>query len=176
MFYNESTSHLILFNEKLMSKLIQNKKFIIAVSGMLALSFLASCETKQQSGVLLGGATGALLGSQFGSGSGKVLGAGLGALLGAFAGGQIGKYMDRQDKMRMEKTTQTALERGRTGQTSSWKNPDSGHSGTVTTTQTFQNDGRYCREYTQTINIGGKIEKGYGTACRQPDGAWQVVS
>ena len=159
-----------------MSKLIQNKKFIIAVSGMLALSFLSSCETKQQSGVLLGGATGALLGSQFGKGSGKIFGTGVGALLGAFAGSQIGKYMDEQDKMRMEKTTQNTLERSKTGQTSSWQNPDSGNSGTITTTRTFQNEGRYCREFTQTITVGGKTEKGYGTACRQPDGSWQIVS
>ena len=147
-----------------MSKLIQNKKFIVADSGMLALSFLTSCETKQQSGTLLGGTAGALIGSQFGKGSGSVVGAGVGAVLGALAGSEIGKYMDKQDKMQMERTTQRALEKSRTGQTSAWRNPDSGNRGTITTTKTFQNKGRYCREYTQTITVGGKTEKGYGTA------------
>ena len=32
----------------------------------------------------------------------------------------------------------------------------------------------YCREYTKTIYIGGKAVEGYGTACRQEDGAWEV--
>ncbi len=36
--------------------------------------------------------------------------------------------------------------------------------------------GHYCREFQQTITVGGKRERGYGTACRRPDGAWQIVS
>ncbi len=38
------------------------------------------------------------------------------------------------------------------------------------------NGGAYCREYTGTIYVGGRPEQGYGTACLQPDGSWQVVS
>ena len=26
------------------------------------------------------------------------------------------------------------------------------------------------------VNIGGKTEQAYGTACRQPDGSWKVVN
>lgn len=33
----------------------------------------------------------------------------------------------------------------------------------------------YCREYTSVIQVGGRSETGYGTACLQPDGAWKVV-
>ena len=157
-----------------MSKLAHNKKFIVVISGMLALSVLISCETKQQQGALIGGAAGGLLGSQLG-GSGA-LGIGIGALLGGFAGSQIGKYMDGHDKMKIQRATQRTLERSRTGQASSWRNPDSGHHGTVTATRTFQNNGRYCREFAQTINVGGKTQKGYGTACRQSDGSWQIIS
>lgn len=36
--------------------------------------------------------------------------------------------------------------------------------------------GRYCREFLQEVRIGGKTEQAYGTACRQPDGTWEVVS
>ena len=35
--------------------------------------------------------------------------------------------------------------------------------------------GEQCREFQQTITIGGKTEKAYGTACRQPDGTWKEV-
>lgn len=37
-------------------------------------------------------------------------------------------------------------------------------------------DGGYCREFQQTVMIGGRAEDAYGTACRMPDGAWQVVN
>jgi triosephosphate isomerase len=36
--------------------------------------------------------------------------------------------------------------------------------------------GRYCREFQQTVTIGGRTEQAYGTACMQPDGAWEVIS
>lgn len=34
----------------------------------------------------------------------------------------------------------------------------------------------YCREFTQNIAVGGKIQEAYGTACMQPDGSWERVS
>jgi hypothetical protein len=33
-----------------------------------------------------------------------------------------------------------------------------------------------CREYTKDVSINGRIERAYGTACRQPDGSWEVVN
>lgn len=33
----------------------------------------------------------------------------------------------------------------------------------------------YCREYTKTIWVGGVRQEGYGTACYQPDGSWEIV-
>lgn len=32
----------------------------------------------------------------------------------------------------------------------------------------------YCREYQTEITIAGKRQQAYGTACRKPDGAWQI--
>jgi len=34
----------------------------------------------------------------------------------------------------------------------------------------------YCREYTSTATVGGRPVETYGTACRQPDGSWKIVS
>lgn len=74
-------------------------------------------------------------------------------------------------------TFQSALENNRTNQASTWVNPDNGGSGTVVPVRTFQNaEGLPCREFQQTIVIGGRDEQGYGTACRQPDGTWRIVS
>jgi hypothetical protein len=32
----------------------------------------------------------------------------------------------------------------------------------------------YCREFQKQIIIDGKVERGYGVACRQPDGSWKI--
>lgn len=133
--------------------------------------------TKQAVGAVGGAILGGLAGAQFGAGEGRLWATGIGAVLGALAGSEIGKSLDRADKAYMSSTTQATLEHSQTGSTSTWQNPDSGHSGSVTPTRTYQRaDGRYCREFQQTVTIGGKQEKAYGTACRQPDGTWQIVS
>jgi surface antigen len=142
---------------------------------------LAACAQdsgpKQTGGTLIGAAAGGLLGAQFGSGSGKLAAVAAGTLLGAWAGSEIGRSLDRADRLAMQQTTHSALETGRVHQTSTWRNPDSGHSGTVTPVKTYQTtQGQYCREYQQTVNIGGRTEQAYGTACRQPDGTWKVAN
>lgn len=37
-------------------------------------------------------------------------------------------------------------------------------------------DEPYCREYGNSIRVGGNIEAGYGKVCWQPDGSWKVVA
>ena len=34
----------------------------------------------------------------------------------------------------------------------------------------------YCREFTRDVMVAGKKQPGYGTACRQEDGDWKIVS
>ncbi len=137
---------------------------------------LTACETKQQTGTLLGAATGALVGSRFGGGSGRLIATGVGAVAGGFIGNKIGQNMDETDRLKMQQSNATALENSRTGSASKWSNPDTGNSGTITPRKTFTNDnGQPCREYVQSITVGGKTEQGYGTACRQADGSWKIV-
>ncbi|RDD62548.1 RT0821/Lpp0805 family surface protein [Ferruginivarius sediminum] len=130
---------------------------------------------KQTIGTLGGAVLGGLLGSEIGSGSGRLWATGAGAVLGALAGSEVGKSLDRADQLYMSQTTQAALEHTKTGTTSTWNNPDSGHSGTVTPIDTYQrSDGIYCREFQQTVIVAGEEQQAYGTACRQPDGTWKV--
>jgi len=50
-------------------------------------------------------------------------------------------------------------------------------SGYVTATREgTSTSGRYCREFLQEITVAGRNEQAYGTACRQPDGSWEVIS
>lgn len=131
---------------------------------------------KENVGTLLGGIGGAVLGAQFGKGTGQLVGVAAGALAGAYLGNQIGSSLDKADKVEMEKAS-TRATTAPIGQPISWRNPDSGNSGTVTPTRegTAAN-GDYCREFQQSVTVGGKSEQAFGTACRQPDGSWKVVN
>ncbi len=48
--------------------------------------------------------------------------------------------------------------------------------GHVTAVRQFSQDGLQCREFQQVVEIGGRSEDAYGTACLQPDGAWKIVN
>ena len=150
----------------------------LAVAGALSLS--ACSETaggKETAGTLLGAAGGALLGSQVGGGSGQIFAAIGGGLLGAYLGNQVGQSLDNADRAAMKQSAQYSLEATKVGHTSNWSNPDSGNSGTITPTNTYQApSGEYCREYQQTVTIGGETQQAYGTACRQPDGSWRIAN
>jgi surface antigen len=149
---------------------------LAVLSAFLVTGCAANMGQKEGAGTLLGGVGGALIGSQFGGGSGRLVGVAIGTLAGALIGQEIGRSLDRADRLAMENTANQALEYNRTEQTATWRNPDSGHSGTITPVRTYKEpSGRYCREYTQTVLIGGEEHKAYGTACRKPDGQWEIV-
>ena len=168
------------------TKLSFFKPYRIAFSLVLSLtsaSILGGCVTdietnpKQSVGRILGAGLGALTGSQIGSGKGQMVSIAVGALAGAWLGGEIGGSLDKADRAYMKRSTQEGLEHGRNGTTSTWQNPDSGNSGTVTPTQTFlKADGQYCREFEQTVYVDGQKQAATGRACRAPDGSWKIVS
>lgn len=142
-----------------------------AVAAALALS---GCTTTQgpneQGGMIIGGALGGILGSQVGKGSGRTAAIIIGTLAGAAIGGNVGRSMDDMDRIK----TAQSLETVRTGVPSSWQNPDTGNQYTVVPTRTYETSTGPCREYTIDAVIGGRTEKVYGTACREPDGSWRV--
>ena len=148
---------------------------------LLLVFVLTSCASLQQSyeenpkallGGLLGAGAGAGIAAAAGGSPGVIVAAALGgALLGGFAGHKL----DNRDKQMAAQAATKAFEQNQPGQPSVWNNPETGNSGSVTPTKTYQlATGQYCREYTQTITIGGEPQKTYGTACRQADGSWKV--
>jgi len=159
------------------------RRFTRLVSVVMIATLLSSCATmtdtvkdnpKAVLGSLLGGAVGVGIAAAAGGGTGAMLGAGLGGML---IGGLIGNRLDARDKRMASEAAQKAFESNRAGQASVWSNPDTGNSGTITPTRTTQlANGQYCREYKQTITVGGQTENAYGTACRQPDGSWKIQS
>jgi surface antigen len=132
---------------------------------------------KEAGGTLVGAGVGGLIGSKFGSGTGKLVTTGLGVLLGGLMGNEVGKSLDRADQLAMTQVTLQSLNTGQPGQVFTWSNPQTGHYGTVVPLHTYTSlEGSYCREYQQTIFVGGEAQHAYGTACRQPDGSWQIIS
>ncbi len=170
------------------------KQSIIAVTSAALL--LAACDGRQNAqnasqggfmsgagmsksdvGTGLGAVGGAVIGSSFGKGNGRVVGGVIGGLLGAGIGHSIGASLDRADMQYYDQAQYSALESGQPGQSLPWNNPQTGNSGSFTPKGYYQNtNGQYCREFSQSINVGGRNEQAYGTACRQQDGTWQIVS
>jgi surface antigen len=149
-----------------------------ATVALLAVAMLASCATVQDNPKTavggLGGATvGGLIAAAAGGGGAAIA---AGVIGGALLGGLAGNYLDERDKKMAADSAARALESSPSGQPVAWQNPDSGNSGTITPVRTYQSAGTYCREYQQTVTIGGKPEQTYGTACRQPDGSWRIAS
>jgi surface antigen len=150
----------------------------LAIASLLVL-MLGACGSgygpKQSGGTLLGAGLGGLLGSQFGSGSGKLVGVALGTLGGAMLGNSVGQSLDRADQAYAGQAAHRA-QTAPIGQPVVWRNPDTGNEGSVVAvregTNTFT--GAYCREFQQTVNVGGQMQEAYGTACRQPDGSWAI--
>jgi len=147
----------------------------------LVAATLAGCQTgnmgtKETAGTLGGAVAGGLIGSRFGGGTGKLVAVGAGTLLGAFVGREIGTSLDRADQQYADSAASRAYS-APIGERISWNNPQSGNSGMVVPVRDGQSSsGAYCREFQQTITVGGKTEQAFGTACRQPDGSWKVVN
>lgn len=151
---------------------------------ILALAFtplmLTGCgpegPTKADTGLAVGAVAGGLLGNQFGKGSGNVAATALGAVIGGIVGSEIGRSMDQQDRMLAQQAEFDALERGQSGQSRPWKNPDNGHYGEVVPTKPYKRGAVDCRDYTHKIYINGQPQAMRGTACRNPDGTWSAVT
>lgn len=158
---------------------------MIAIATIMMIS-LSACVTngqggvnKQMVGTVLGGGLGGFLGSKIGGGSGNIAAIIIGTLVGAAAGNQAGASLDRADQLTQQANANATLNNVPSGNTTVWRSPDAQKqvSGTFTPIKTYQErSGRYCREYQNTITIGGKTERGYGTACRTPSGDWEIIT
>ena len=119
-------------------------------------------------GGLVGAAAGGFLGSKVGKGDGQLAATAAGTVLGYLIGSSVGRTMDQVD----QNCVGQALERAPDQRTVAWRDPDQGADYSVTPTRTFQEAGRYCRDYVMNAVVGGEPTRVFGTACRNPDGTW----
>lgn len=132
--------------------------------------------TKADTGLAVGAVAGGIIGNQVGRGTGKVLATVAGAVVGGIVGSEIGRALDKQDQMLAQEAEFAALERGRSGERTPWRNPDSGRYGEVVPSASYRRGAADCRDYTHTIYIDGRPRTMRGTACRNPDGTWRNVA
>ena len=157
------------------------RKLVLSIFLSGSLLATAGCAdgigTKQGVGTLGGAAAGGLAGAQFGRGRGQLAITAGGVLLGALLGGEVGRSLDRADQAYATQAADRAYS-APVGETIRWQNPESGNYGTVTPIREGRNTqtGQYCREFNQTIYVGGRAEQATGRACQQQDGTWQIVS
>ncbi|MGQ0664068.1 MAG: RT0821/Lpp0805 family surface protein [Pseudomonadota bacterium] len=155
------------------------------IAVLAAATLLSGCVTsgagevganKTTFGGLLGGIGGAVAGAQFGKGKGRLVGVAAGTLLGALIGQEVGKSLDRAD-IAYANRAQSRAYAAPIGAQIAWSNPDSGNRGMLTPIREGRNQasGEVCREFHETIQVGGRTEQGYGIACRQADGSWRLA-
>lgn len=139
---------------------------------------LGACEgtnmsTGETIGTLGGAAAGGLLGSQFGSGEGRILAALAGTLAGGYLGNRLGARLSASDREGAAAAERSAIA---SGEPASWRNPNTGNSGRVAPTRSFEDaEGRPCREFEHRVIVDGRPESARGTACRNARGEWELV-
>jgi surface antigen len=114
-------------------------------------------------------------GEPVGGGMGKTIGGAPAGAADSLIGPQIGASLGRADQAALHQTTQTALETEPANQALPWRNTNSGNYGTVTPGAVYKDNGRYCRDFQQTIVVGGQQQQGHAKACRHPDGSWTIA-
>jgi surface antigen len=136
---------------------------------------LMGCETKQDTGTLMGAIAGGVIGNQFGKGGGRVASTFAGAVIGGIVGNEIGRSLDARDRQLAQQAEYDAWERGPPGRPVRWQNPDNGRYGEVIPEKSYRRGALDCRDYVHKVYIDGRPQTMRGTACRNPDGTWSPV-
>lgn len=88
----------------------------------------------------------------------------------------VWRKLSAEEVARLDAARQEALERRASGEAVAWRAEGSGRSGTVVPLWTFKvADGRYCRDYRETVVVAGRERERIGRACREASGLWRTV-
>ncbi len=151
-------------------------RFALLLVALVAPLALMGCESKQDTGTVVGAVAGGVLGNQFGRGGGRVASTMVGAVIGGIVGNEIGRSLDQRDRALAQQAEMDAWERGQSGRPVRWRNPDNGRYGEVIPEAPYRRGSADCRDYVHKVYIDGRPQAMRGTACRNPDGTWTQVS
>lgn len=93
-----------------------------------------------------------------------------GSLAASAPGSVAARSMDDGDRRRAA----SALETLSNGESSAWRNRDTGDSFVFTPVRSFERGGVRCREFRLEVTVGGRSDGIGGSACRQSDGSWRI--
>ncbi len=156
---------------------------VIAVGLLVIAPIIVGCETIEketglskgtQAGAGIGAATGGLIAAAAGASPAWIAAS---VILGGVAGGLIGNQLSKKDKEQYASSSYEAIStQGKGGQTS-WRNPETGSSGSTTINDTWTKaDGTPCKRFTQTITAKGETTTTSGIACKEKDGTWKITN
>lgn len=97
------------------------------------------------------------------------------ALGGGLIGGAIGQDLSRADRMKALEAEYQALEYTQGGRAVSWSGSDDDR-GEVVAAQPYRVGSQDCRQYVHTLYSGNASQTARGTACRNADGSWSLLS
>lgn len=118
---------------------MQRVALIVTLSCFLIAGF-GCASNKAQEGATVGGLAGATIGAL--TFKDKMLGAAVGAGVGVLMGYIVGNEWDKSDEEKLQST----LETNKSGETSSWTNPDTGESYSATPDHPYMEDQRVYRD------------------------------
>lgn len=95
---------------------------------------------------------------------------------GGLIGGNLGSSLTRQQRQLGLEAEYKALENTPAGQDVTWKDASSGRSGSVRAAQPYRVGSQDCRQYIHTLEMGGASQEARGTACRNENGSWTLLS
>jgi surface antigen len=147
---------------------------IATVAAFAGVLLLCACrgETGIVTGAIPGANTGHVIGSPVATGEGD---AEVGAVEGGLTGADVGRSLSEAERKLALKAEYEALEYGRSGQPTEWRNRSGSVTGKIEVGTIYRVNRLDCREYTHNIAIGGRTRVVKGTACRQPDGVWRIL-
>ncbi|MBF0138439.1 MAG: hypothetical protein HQL65_19585 [Magnetococcales bacterium] len=146
-----------------------DRKKMLLLAMILVLP-LPGCANRAQTGAGVGAMTGALAGSLLGPTKNKEAYALFGALIGGALGYAVGNEMDKEDLRQLN----YSLDHTPSQQTTRWVNPDTGKEFAVTPSPARSVGERICRQAEIASVIEGRRETVVTTACRLPDGRWEI--
>jgi surface antigen len=162
---------------------IRKATSVIAIALMVTVPIMVGCESiERETGLTKGTQTGAVVGAT----GGGLIAAAAGAspawiaaavILGAVAGGVVGNQLTKKDKEQYSSSSYDAVSKMGKGGKTSWRNPESGNSGSTTINEVFtKGDGTKCKRFTQKITADGKTHTQNGIACQEKDGTWKITN
>lgn len=140
-------------------------------------SYYQQCRSSPDpAGVIAGALIGGLLGNAAGNGGARTGTTVAGVIIGGALGATLTNNLNCEDRSYAYKTYYDGFNDGRPNTTYRWYNRQNDHNGELRVADYFDDpDGFRCANFSQVINIQGRLQQTRGRACKQPDGTWAVV-